>query len=238
MRDLSAVKVQARHLLLMTGVAFPQLEHAQPWGRRVTQALRALPVEGAVRFKLHELLDRMELVRYQAVRADHEIRTRCRGDEELHNSMLYVMSVPGVAWRVGSHFLARVGDWRQLPAASSVSCFCGLTPSEHSTGDRVRRGSITRAGDPKLRCLLVQGAWMAVRKDEQLRALYERVCARHPRQHASQVGIVAVARKMVVLMCTVLRERRVYVPDGPPCKHEEDKKNSQGQKGSEQGRGK
>ena len=37
--------------------------------------------------------------------------------------------------------------------------YLGLVPSERSTGEQVRRGSITKAGNPRARRVLIEGAW-------------------------------------------------------------------------------
>lgn len=61
---------------------------------------------------------------------------------------------------VGALTLAtEVGDWRRFPRAATFMGFCGLVPSEYSSGDRVRRGRITKAGNMHLRAQLVESAW-------------------------------------------------------------------------------
>lgn len=54
---------------------------------------------------------------------------------------------------------AEVGDWRRFPRAASFMGFCGLTPAEYSSGDRVKRGRITKTGNIHLRTALVESAW-------------------------------------------------------------------------------
>ena len=54
---------------------------------------------------------------------------------------------------------AEVCDWRRFPRATSLMGFCGLVPSEYSSGERVRRGHITKAGNTHLRPALVEAAW-------------------------------------------------------------------------------
>lgn len=54
---------------------------------------------------------------------------------------------------------AEVFDWRRFPTASMFMAFCGLTPSEHSSGERTSRGGITHAGNRHLRTQLVESAW-------------------------------------------------------------------------------
>jgi transposase len=54
---------------------------------------------------------------------------------------------------------AEVCDWRRFPRATSLMGFCGLVPSEYSSGNRISRGSITKAGNTHLRSQLVESAW-------------------------------------------------------------------------------
>ena len=83
--------------------------------------------------------------------------------------------------------------------------------SEHSTGDKVNRGSITRAGDSRLRNKLIQSAWVAIAKDPELRAFYRRIFERHPKRVAARKAIVAVARKLTTRMYAVLKQQRPFV---------------------------
>jgi transposase len=54
---------------------------------------------------------------------------------------------------------AEVCDWRRFGTAGTFMAFCGLTPSEHSSGEKTRRGHITHAGNVHLRTQLVESAW-------------------------------------------------------------------------------
>ncbi len=62
--------------------------------------------------------------------------------------------------RLGALTLAsEVCDWRRFPSAGAFMGFCGLVPSEYSSGERTRRGHITHAGNLHLRTQLVESAW-------------------------------------------------------------------------------
>jgi transposase len=54
---------------------------------------------------------------------------------------------------------AEVGDWRRFARATALMGFCGLVPSEYSSGERTSRGRITKAGNTHLRVQLVESAW-------------------------------------------------------------------------------
>ena len=62
--------------------------------------------------------------------------------------------------RLGALTLAsEVGDWRRFPRAAAFTGFCGLVPSESSSGTSTRRGHITKCGNAHLRAQLVESAW-------------------------------------------------------------------------------
>jgi len=66
------------------------------------------------------------------------------------------LSVSGIGWIVASQLLARIGDWRELRNVRQLAGFLGVVPTEHSTAERIDRGSITHSGDPRLRSKLIQ----------------------------------------------------------------------------------
>ena len=84
--------------------------------------------------------------------------------------------------------------------------YTGLTPSEHSSGDTIRRGPITRQGNPRVRHVLCESAWTAIRKDPDLRHFYERLYPRTGKKKA----IVAVARKLIGRIRSAFRQGVPY----------------------------
>ena len=168
-----------------------------------------MPCSAIVRFKLDRLLDSLEFSEKQVVQATAEIRRFCQKDPEVSLCIDYLKSLPGIGWIVASQLMARIGDWRQIENIRQLPAFLGLVPSEHSTGDRTDRGSITRSGDPRLRSKLIQASWSAIRQDGELRIL-SFGGKKHPRPEASRVAIVAVAHKLSVRAAVVLMKQRPY----------------------------
>jgi transposase len=62
--------------------------------------------------------------------------------------------------RLGALTLAaEVADWRRFAHAGQFMGFCGLVPSEYSSGASVHRGRLTKAGNAHPRAQLVESAW-------------------------------------------------------------------------------
>ena len=54
---------------------------------------------------------------------------------------------------------AEICDWRRFANGAAAGAFCGLVPTEYSSGEKVRRGSLTHAGNAHLRRQLIESAW-------------------------------------------------------------------------------
>ena len=70
-----------------------------------------------------------------------------------------MQAMRGVDIISASIFLAEVGDLSRFANPSQLMAYLGLTPSERSTGDSVKRGPITKAGNTRARRMLVESAW-------------------------------------------------------------------------------
>ena len=119
----------------------------------------------------------------------------------------------GIGWMTAIRFVLEIGDIHRFATADSLPHYLGLTPSEYSSGETVRRGRARRCGPKALRCWLVQCAWQAVRRgnDTALRDCFERVAKRSGRKRAA----VAVARKLALR----LRARWLEFESAPLLAH-------------------
>ena len=65
----------------------------------------------------------------------------------------------GVSMIVAVTFVTEIGDLRRFDSPRQLMGYLGLVPSERSTGDTIRRGPITKAGNGRVRHMLVESAW-------------------------------------------------------------------------------
>lgn len=131
----------------------------------------------------------------------------------------------GVSFIVAVTFVAEIGDVCRFDNPRQLMAFLGLIPSERSTGETVRRGGLTLAGNRRARRVLVEGAWTyryPARVSETLRPRLEglpkavrdiawkaqiRLCARYRRLTAAgkktPVVIAAIAREMAAFLWAI-----------------------------------
>ena len=58
---------------------------------------------------------------------------------------------------------------------------------------------------------MVEAAWVAIRKDTQLKQFFDRVKSRNHPKVASRIAITAVARKITQIIYRVLKDERNYI---------------------------
>ena len=113
---------------------------------------------------------------------------------------------PGVGPVISLATVLTMGPVDRFPDSRSWVSYLGLNPSEASSGQRRRLGSISKQGNTFLRYLLVQGAAGAARGDKSLARMYARLKAK--KHHG--VAKVAVARKLAVRLYWMARTEKSY----------------------------
>lgn len=121
-------------------------------------------------------------------------------------------TIPGIQETTARTVLAEIGfDLHHFPTAGHLVSWAGLCPgSDESAGKR--RSTRLRKGNPWLRTALVQAAWAATRKkDCYLRALFQRLRARH----GAKKAIIAVAASMLTSIYFMLQRQEPYADLSP-----------------------
>ena len=120
-----------------------------------------------------------------------------------------------------------LGDVRRFENPRQLMAYVGLVPIEHSSGDQRRLGAITKAGNARVRHILIQSAWHyrnrpavgvplrrrqrgqdpdvirhAWKCQHRLYTLFHRLAVKKPKP----VAATAVAREMVGFLWAVLRD--------------------------------
>lgn len=131
---------------------------------------------------------------------------RLADSEPYRDNVALLTSVPGIGWLAAIELLLELLDLRRFDNAEQLAAYVGLPPSQHSTGEHVRLGHITRQGKPAARAILIQAAWRLISHDPVMGRVFVRIKA-----HAgAKRAIVAVARRLIVRMRRLLLDQTPY----------------------------
>lgn len=122
----------------------------------------------------------------------------------------WLKSIPGVGTIASLWMLVAIGDATRFRRSRAVGRYFGLTPTAKDSGNVRRRGHITKEGKPELRAVWVQAALAylacSASKGCSLRKWYEEL----KRRRGAKIAIVALARRLMVIAWSVLREEREF----------------------------
>jgi transposase len=215
METVRRARQQLQGFLLRHDRVFTGRKAWSPAHRRWLAGLRfAHPAQQIV---LQEQIDAVAEAEHRRDRLGQQIRELVP-EWSLAPVVTALQAMRGVAFLSAAVLVAEVGDFRRFATPRQLMAWLGLVPSEHSSGAKVERGGITKAGNGRARRVLVEGAWsyrfparvtslIQARLDqapEEVRAIawkaQLRLCARFRRLVAAgkNVNLVttAVAREM------------------------------------------
>ena len=107
---------------------------------------------------LQEQVDAVEEAERRRDRLDAQIRALVP-TWSLAPVVAALQAMRGVAFLSAVVLAAEVGDFRRFVTPRQLMAWLGLVPSERSSGSKVERGGITKAGNGRARRVLVEGAW-------------------------------------------------------------------------------
>jgi transposase len=139
-----------------------------------------------------------------------------------------LQSMRGVSTIVAATTVAEIGDLKRFQTPSELMSYLGLVPSEHSSGPKTKRGSITKAGNGHVRRVLTEAAWAYRLPARVSRALLKRqeglpesicdiawkaqlrLCSRYRhfwnKGKVKQVIVTAIARELCGFMWAIANE--------------------------------
>ena len=154
-RDATRIQQRILKFLLLRGHVYRDGDN---WTAKHRRWLRDLRLElEEDRLTLDFLLAELEHRELSVGMLDERLERRAE-QPDVVEMVRCVRAFRGFDTVAGLSIVAEIGDPRRFASTRQVAAFCGLVPSEHSSGTKVRRGAITRAGNHRLRRLVVEAA--------------------------------------------------------------------------------
>ena len=178
------------------------------WSGRFIQWLQSLQFANpSAKDYLDFCVEELQQHRERTVKITRQLRHYCK-EHQLMDTINYLRSVIGVGFTTAITFFTEVIDVRRFPTLDHLASFVGLVPSLASSADTIYKNSLTKRSNRFLRYLIIEAAWVAVRKDPALLLAFADLTKRMSKQDA----IIRIARKLVNRMRHVWIHQTKYVP--------------------------
>ena len=130
-----------------------------------------------------------------------------------HRYIPLLTSIPGIAWVLGYTIASEIGDIGRFPSPRKLAGYTGLCPRVEQSGERDRRGPLSKRGPRYLRWALIEAAQHAGRHPA-YRDLYTRKKTQHPGPRGNKIAAIAVARKLAEAIWHMLTTNTPFAPAG------------------------
>jgi len=205
-RKQTRIKNHIKSYLTFYGHKYPEHYQMGHWSGRFIEYLQSLefayePGKEQLRIYLEEL----QTIRGLLTRTTRLLREYCR-KYNINDTILLLTSVPGVGFVTAVSTYTEVMDIKRFPDLDRLASFVGLTPTIVSSADKASNLGIKNQHNRYLRSLLIEAAWVAIRRDPALLLSYnnnkKRMCA--------QKAIIKIARKLLNRIRFVWKNQKEY----------------------------
>jgi transposase len=154
--DEKKSKQRLQAFLLRSGYRYPG---RSPWTQAHKRWLADIKMAHASQqIVLQEYIDAIAQCTARVERLTEQIR-QLLPQWRMFTVVKALESLRGVSLIVAATTVAEIGDFKRFQNAQQLMSYLGLVPSEHSSGQKVKRGGITKTGNGHVRRMLIEAAW-------------------------------------------------------------------------------
>jgi transposase len=202
----SALKNRIHSTMINFGRPCPVTDLFGAEGRRLLAKLDLPePWRGNVSASI-ELIDDLE-------RQISDINRRLREGHADHPYVPLLLSVPGIGRVLAFTIAAEIGEIERFSSPEKFAGYTGLCPRVNQSGEKDRRGPLTKHGPTYLRWALLEATMHALRHPAYA-ARYERTKKRLGKQRGAKVAQVDIARRLAHAIWHMLTRNQEFAPRG------------------------
>lgn len=198
------VKLQIKGFLLQHGINQPQ--NLSRWSKAAVEYLKNIRLSEPLRYCLDTLIRELLFVAEQLKSAELQIKDTF-SEKPLSAVCELLDTHPGVGPVIAAQFAAEIFNPKRFTDKTQLAKYVGLAPSVRQSGQTSRNGPILKTGRPQLRSMLIQGAWLWIRQDQQA---YKTFCRLIHNTGQKNKAITAMARKLAIHLWKMACDNKPY----------------------------
>lgn len=156
------------------------------------------------------LREMIRLYKQQLKTIEQKIHELINSDPDLKGPIERIAKVKGLGVLTIAKVVAETAAFATFENGKQLASFTGYDVVHHRSGNTTRKTKISKKGNAHIRAALHWPAIVAVKWNNQFKTFYDRIMINHT---AKMVGYTAVARKLLVLIFTLWKNKSDYDPN-------------------------
>jgi transposase len=141
------------------------------------------------------------------------VNRRLRESHADHPYIPLLLSVPGIGWVLAFTIAAEIGEIERFSSPEKLTGYTGLCPRVNQSGEKDRRGPLSKHGPTYLRWALLEATMHAL-KHPAYSERYQRSKRRLGKQRGAKVAQVDIARRLAHAIWHMLTRNEEFAPRG------------------------
>ncbi len=163
---------------------------------------------------------RLKLLQEQLLEIEEEMQELVASDEKLTQKMQYLESIPGVSFLSAATVVGETCGFNEISSAKQLTSYAGYDVVLKESGNFKGSTKISKKGNKHIRSILHMPSMTAIWVNPSLKVFYQRL---RPKKAKPIVALVAVQRKLLLLMYSLYQKNQFYDPEFEQKKQQEPK---------------
>ena len=193
-KQMTRLKNRIKSFLHYNGIELPPHSQTAHWSNAFVEYLSELSfpstaANDCLALNLKALKQQRELL------ADTLKRLRTYSRQQIRCNLIHrcLLSVPGIGFISAMTLYSEIIDMNRFASLDHLKSFAGLVPSIASSDEKTVQKGLTFRRNPHVKHVIIEAAWIAVRKDPAMTMTFNKLCERMPKQQA----IIRIAKKLL-----------------------------------------
>lgn len=193
-QEQTRIKCRIKGFLHFNGIQLPAHSEISHWSGHFIEWLGSLEFTEAMGADYLDIcLNSLADVRKQIADTIRRLKRYSYQGELKDLIHQYLCSIPGIGFITAITLYCELMDIKRFPDLDHLKSLFGLVPSINSSDEREYSKGLTHRRNAYLRYILIEAAWIAVRKDPAMSLAFAELCKRMPKQQA----IIRIAKKLL-----------------------------------------
>lgn len=202
--DLTRVKNRIKFFLMFYGITIST--SGNNWGKNYLAKLQQIRLKTEAGQRSFEFyLQELDFL----IEKEKEIRKQIEqlsNTDPFNEDVQLLRKVPSIGLITAMTIVTEIGDINRFKSLDQLCSYFGLIPTSYSSGEKKRIGRNTSRGNKYLKHLLIESAWIIIRKDPGLLMYYKKQVT----IMESNKAIIKVARKLLNRIKLILTNKVEY----------------------------
>lgn len=207
-KDQTRLKNRIKSTLYQFGISIPLQYQDRRWSGCFIDWLLSINFETEyAQFAYRDLVDQLIQTRTRITTHLKKMRAMTKEQEPFKTLIPLLLTIPGIGFITAMTLATEIIDMNRFLTLEKLACYVGLIPSIQSSDEKEINYGITPRRNKHLRTMLIEAAWIAVKKDPALTMKFNQLSRRMNHNKA----IVRIAKILLNRIRYVWKNQKPYV---------------------------